>query len=108
MEAESILLKKPSGMDLIEYFKSLNVFEKRSLIDELSDVKSNIDKSVKSTMPYFALVFAASVFGTSVYPTALSFIYFGLITVGFGFMITKKVKSSLRFKFIIEHMTKNM
>jgi hypothetical protein len=108
MEKESVLLNKPEGVTLIEYFNSLNVFDKRTLIDELSDAKLNVDTSVKYTMPYFVLTIVASIVGISFYPTTLSFAYFGLLTGVLGYMVFKKLKTSFQFKAVIDHMTSNM
>ena len=40
---ESVLLNQPEGMTLVEYFNTLNIFDKRQLLNELSDVKSSIE-----------------------------------------------------------------
>jgi hypothetical protein len=108
MEKQSVLLNKPEGVTLIEYFNSLNVFDKRTLIDELCDAKLVVDTSVKSTMPYFVLTILASIVGTSFYPTAISFAYFGLLTGFLGYKVFKKLKTSLQFKSVIDYMTVNM
>lgn len=105
---ESVLLKKPQEVSLMDYFKSLDVFEKRQLINELSEVKSSIDDRIKASSPYFGVVVLASTLGILMGPSVGAFVYFGLITGIFGFVILKKLKTSLNFKFVIDNMTKNM
>lgn len=105
---ESVLLKKPQGVSLMDYFNSLDIFDKRQLINELSDAKSSIDDSVKASMPYFMIVLVSSILGVILVPTIVAFTYFGLITVIFGFLFLKKIKGSLNFKFVIDHMKENM
>lgn len=104
----SVLLNKPDGVGLMDYFKSLDVFLKRKLINELSEVKEDIDNSIKSAMPYFSVVVMASVLGVMMGPSIGAFVFFGSISSIFGFMMLKKLKTALNFKFVIDNMTKNM
>ena len=105
---ESVLLNKPSNVTLTEYFKSLAVFDKRSLLNELSDAKSNNDESVKSFFPYFLFVTVCSVLGLMISVTVGSLIVFGGMTLVMTFFLLKTYKTSLQFKIVIDHLTKNM
>ena len=108
MKNHSVLLNKPQEIGLIEYFNSLNVFDKRNLINELLYVKKDIDESLKSSAPYFLIMLMFCVLGTLINPIVSSFIIFSIISVFFGSFFLRELLKSLRFKFIISHMNKNM
>jgi hypothetical protein len=104
----SVLSKKPSNVTLTEYFKTLNVFEKRELLNELSDAKSYNDKAVKSFTPYFLVVLVCSILGLMISVTPASLLVFGVMTSVMTFFLVKTAKTSIQFKIVIDHLTKNM
>jgi len=102
---ESILLKQPEGMTLVEYFNTLNIFEKRQLLNELSDVKSSIDGRLSSYKKVVAFVMIVSVVGFMSLPGLYSGIYFGAINLIMLFFLLKNTHQSNKFKFVIDHLT---
>ena len=105
---ETVLSKKPSDVTLVEYFKTLDVFDKRSLINELSGAKSYNDETIKQYMPYFATVVICTILSLLISVTAFSLVFFGGLTLVMTYYLIKTVKTSLQFKFVIDHLTKNM
>ncbi len=102
---ESILLKQPEGMTLVEYFNTLNIFEKRQLLNELSDVKLSIDGRLSSYKKVVAFVMIVSVVGFMSLPGLYSGIYFGSINLIMLFFLLKNTHQSNKFKFVINHLT---
>lgn len=102
---ESVLLKQPKDMTLVEYFNTLNIFEKRQLLNELSDVKSSIDGRLSSYKKVVAFVMIVSVVGFMSLPGLYSGIYFGAINLIMLFFLLKNTHQSNKFKFVIDHLT---
>ena len=102
---ESVLLNQPEGMTLVEYFNTLNIFDKRQLLNELSDVKSSIDGRLSSYKKVMAFVMVFSVVGFMSSPGLYSGIYFGSINVVMLFFLLKNTHQSNKFKFVIDKLT---
>lgn len=105
---DSVLLRKPSNVTLTDYFKSLDVFDKRTLLNELSEAKSYNDAAVKSFTPYFLIVLVCSILGLMISVTPASLIVFGGMTSFMTFFLIKTAKTSIQFKIVIDYLTKNM
>jgi hypothetical protein len=105
---ETVLSKKPSDMTLVEYFKTLDVFDKRFLINELSDAKSYNDETIRQYIPYFITVVVCTILSLLISVTTFSLIFLGGLTLVMTYYLVKTVKTSLQFKFVINHLIKNM
>lgn len=105
---ETVLSKKPTNMTLVEYFKTLDVFDKRSLINELSDAKSYNDETIRQYMPYFTTVVICTVLSLLISVTAFSLVFFGGLTLVMTYYLIKTLKTSLQFKFVIDQLKKIM
>lgn len=102
---ESALSKQPQSITLIEYFNTLNIFEKRQLLDELTDVKSSIDSRLITYKKIMSFVMIISVIGLMLIPGYYSVIYFTVINFFMLFFLVKNSHQSNKFKFVIDKLT---
>lgn len=104
----TIISKKPDNLSLVEYFQTLDVFDKRELINDLRAFKSISDKSLR----YFNYLLAFSVLSTviciSILPNILVVSTNTLLSLGVFVIFYKKYKISIKYKFVIEYLQKNM
>ena len=104
----TIISKKPDNLSLVEYFQTLDVFDKRELIIDLRAFKSISDKSLR----YFKYLLAFSVLSTviciSILPNILVVSTNTLLSLGVFVIFYKKYKISIKYKFVIEYLQKNM
>lgn len=105
---ESVLLKKPTDVTLTDYFNTLNVFDKRTLINELSDVKTNYDDAIKSFMPYYMTVIVCCILGLLISYSTVSLITFGLLFSIVTIFLIKNVRITYKFRIVIDYLNKNM
>ena len=102
---ESVLLNQPEGMTLVQYFNTLDIFEKRQLLNELSDVKNAMDGRLSTYKKIMSFVMIISVIGFMSMPGIYSGIYFGLINLVMLFFLVKNSHQSNKFKFVIDKLT---
>ena len=95
----------PQDMSMVDYFKDMNIFEKRQLLDELEGVKLSIDTRLGSFKKTIALVAFLSVLGIISLPYIWSIVYFGAINVSLYLLFLKYSNKSSNFKFLINYLT---
>jgi hypothetical protein len=108
MQKESVLLKKPNQMSLIEYFDTLDPFDKRHLLDELERSKDLYQQSLNGFKPWFGLVIFSSVFGIISLPNVGFILYFCLISGFMSFLFFKRWNLIRKFKMVIRYLTQRL
>lgn len=103
-----ILSKKPENLSLIEYSNTLNVFDKRELINELELFKSMSDKSFKYFKYLLAFSVLSSVICISILPNILVVSTYTALSLGVFVIFYKKYKISIKYKSVIDYLQKNM
>ena len=77
-----MLSQKPENLSLIEYFNTLNVFDKRELINDLRAFKSISDKSLRYFKYLLAFSVLSSVICISILPNILVVSAYTLLSLG--------------------------
>ena len=103
-----MLSQKPENLSLIEYFNTLNVFDKRELINDLRVFKSISDKSLRYFKYLLAFSVLSSVICISILPNILVVSAYTLLSLGVFVIFYKKYKISFKYKSVIEYLQKNM
>lgn len=103
-----ILSQKPKNLSLIEYFNTLNVFDKRELVNELELFKSISDKSLRYFNYLLAFSVLSSVICISILPNILVVSTYTLLSLSVFVIFYKKYKTSIKYKSVIEYLQKNM
>lgn len=103
-----ILSQKPENLSLIEYSNTLNVFDKRELINELELFKSMSDKSFKYFKYLLAFSVLSSVICISILPNILVVSTYTALSLGVFVIFYKKYKISIKYKSVIDYLQKNM
>ena len=103
-----MLSKKHENLSLIEYFNTLNVFDKRELINNLRAFKSISDKSLRYFNYLLAFSVLSSVICISILPNILVVSTNTLLSLGVFVIFYKKYKISFKYKSVIEYLQKNM
>ena len=103
-----ILSQKPENLSLIEYFNTLDVFDKRELINELELFKSMSDKSFKYFKYLLAFSVLSSVICISILPNILVVSTYTALSLGVFVIFYKKYKISIKYKSVIDYLQKNM
>ena len=89
-----MLSQKPENLSLIEYFNTLNVFDKRELINDLRAFKSISDKSLRYFKYLLAFSVLSSVICISILPNILVVSAYTLLSLGVFVIFYKKYKIS--------------
>lgn len=108
MQKESVLLKKPNQMSLIEYFDTLDPFDKRHLLDELEQSKDVFQQSLDGFKPWFAVVIFCSVIGIICLPNIWFILYFCLLSGFMSFLFFKRWNLIRKFKMVINYLTQRL
>lgn len=108
MQKESVLLKKPNQMSLIEYFDTLDPFDKRQLLDELEQSKEVFQQSLDGFKPWFAVVIFCSVIGIICLPNIWFILYFCLLSGFMSFLFFKRWNLIRKFKMVINYLTQRL
>lgn len=103
-----LISKKPDNLSLVEYFQTLDVFDKRELINDLRVFKSISDKSLRYFKYLLAFSVLSSVICISILPNILVVSANTLLSLGVFVIFYKKYKISIKYKSVIEYLQKNM
>lgn len=104
----TILSNKPVNLSLIEYFKTLDVFDKRNLINELELFNSYNHSLIKKNLYFFIIWNILSFFCMLISTSYLTFYIYVIVTIFFGFIISKKFITSIKYNQVIDYLQKNM
>jgi hypothetical protein len=103
---ESILKNLPEGNLIGDYFCTLNIFEKRQLLNELEDIKSSMEKRLSLCKKLMVFVLFLSAFGyVSSYPSLFYGIYYTCLNAYLLFIFYKFTKRTENFQFLIDYLT---
>lgn len=105
---ESILEKKPLKMSLVDYFDSLDPFDKRTLLNELENSKEFFENSLDKFKPWLLVVVISSIFGFCMMPNIWTLLYFGSISGFMLWLFFKRYNLIKKFKLVINHLTKRL
>lgn len=108
MKKKSVLLQKPTQMSLIEYFDTLDPFDKRHLLDELEQSKDVYQSSLDGFKPWFAVVIFSSVIGIISLPNIWFILYFCSISGFMSFLFFKRWNLIRKFKMVIRYLTQRL
>lgn len=98
----------PPDMSMVDYFKEMNIFEKRQLLNELEEIKLSMDTRLVSFKKSMALAALLSLVGIISLPYIWSVVYFGAINLIFYLLYLKYSKKSINYRALINYLTKRL
>jgi len=104
----TLISKKPDNSSLVEYFQTLDVFDKRELINDLRVFKSISDKSLRYFNYLLAFSVLSSVICIAILPNILVVSTYTLLSLSVFFIFYKKYKTSIKYKSVIDYLQKNI
>jgi hypothetical protein len=108
MKTAEIINAIPQNMSLETYFDSLNVFEKRELIDELEEAKNNYSKNLKRNSALACFSYLVS-FGCYFGVQETWFIYYLIcLNIPLSFFLFLSYKSSYSYSKSIRVLEKRL
>lgn len=102
---ESILKNLPEGNSMSDYFCTLNIFEKRQLLNELEDIKSSTQKHLDKYKKILVLVLFLSAFGYVCLPCLFTGIYYAALNACGLYIYYKFNKRTENYQFLIDYLT---
>ena len=108
MKTELLIAKKPKDVSMLDYFSSLDVFDKRNLIGEITIVKAMTDLKVKNALFTFITSIIVGLSFSILLPTTLVISFYSLISICIGAYLIKKIHMANTFSSLIKYLEKNM
>lgn len=102
---ESILKNLPEGNSMSDFFCTLNIFEKRQLLNELEDIKSSMEKRLSLCKKLMVFVLFLSAFGYVSYPSLFYGIYYGCLNAYLLYIFYKFNRRIENYQFLIDYLT---
>lgn len=103
-----ILSQKPKNLSLIEYFKTLNVFDKRELINELEIFKSISSDKVNFYLFLSISSIVVSLICIAILPHLIVISFYSILSTVIVCIFLKKKMSYSKFESVIDYLQKNM
>ena len=104
----TLISKKPDNLSLVEYFQTLDVFDKRKLIQELEVFNSVIKDSVKTHLFTLIVSLVVGLIFIILEPTLLVVSFYGIISLVILTLLFRKYSSSNKFNKVIDFLQQNM
>jgi hypothetical protein len=106
---ESVLLKMPENILLDEYFKTLDIFDRRTLLNEFEDVKNGFDKKAKrlKLLLFFSILSIITLF-PHIDNNIYIIVYFVIINIIMLISIIRNTNRSYKFRIVIDKLKKMM
>ena len=103
-----LISKKPDNLSLIEYFQTLDVFDKRQLIQELEVFNSVIKDSVKTRLFTLIVSLVVGLIFIIIEPTLLVVSFYSIISLVILTLLFRKYSSLNKFNKVIDFLQQNM
>jgi ABC-type bacteriocin/lantibiotic exporter with double-glycine peptidase domain len=104
----TIISKKPDNLSLVEYFNTLDVFDKRELIQELEVFNSVIKDSVKTHLFTLIVSLVVGCIFITLQPTLLVVSFYSIISSVILVLLFRKYSSLNKFNKVIDFLQQNM
>lgn len=102
---ESILKNLPEGNSMSDFFCTLNIFEKRQLLNELEDIKSSMQKHLDKYKKIVVLVLFLSAFCYVCSPCLFTGIYYASLNACGLYIYYRFNKRIEKYQFLIDYLT---
>ena len=103
-----LISKKPDNLSLVEYFQTLDVFDKRQLIQELEVFNSVIKDSVKTRLFTLIVSLVVGLIFIILEPTLLVVSFYSIISLVILTLLFRKYSSLNKFNKVIDFLQQNM
>ena len=104
----TLISKKPDNLSLVEYFNTLDVFDKRQLIQELEVFNSVIKDSVKTHLFTLIVSLVVGLIFIIIEPTLLVVSFYSIISLVILTLLFRKYSSLNKFNKVIDFLQQNM
>ena len=104
----TLISKKPDNLSLVEYFQTLDVFDKRKLIQELEVFNSVIKDSVKTHLFTLIVSLVVGLIFIIIEPTLLVVSFYSIISLVILTLLFRKYSSLNKFNKVIDFLQQNM
>ena len=104
----TLISKKPDNLSLVEYFNTLDVFDKRQLIQELEVFNSVIKDSVKTRLFTLIVSLVVGLIFIIIEPTLLVVSFYSIISLVILTLLFRKYSSLNKFNKVIDFLQQNM
>ena len=104
----TLISKKPDNLSLVEYFQTLDVFDKRQLIQELEVFNSVIKDSVKTRLFTLIVSLVVGLIFIILEPTLLVVSFYSIISLVILTLLFRKYSSLNKFNKVIDFLQQNM
>ena len=103
-----LISKKPDNLSLVEYFQTLDVFDKRQLIQELEVFNSVIKDSIKTRLFTLIVSLVVGLIFIIIEPTLLVVSFYSIISLVILTLLFRKYSSLNKFNKVIDFLQQNM
>ena len=104
----TLISKKPDNLSLVEYFNTLDVFDKRQLIQELEVFNSVIKDSIKTRLFTLIVSLVVGLIFIIIEPTLLVVSFYSIISLVILTLLFRKYSSLNKFNKVIDFLQQNM
>ena len=104
----TLISKKPDNLSLVEYFQTLDVFDKRQLIQELEVFNSVIKDSIKTRLFTLIVSLVVGLMFIIIEPTLLVVSFYSIISLVILTLLFRKYSSLNKFNKVIDFLQQNM
>lgn len=104
----TLISKKPDNLGLVEYFQTLDVFDKRQIIQELEVFNSVIKDSAKTHLFTLIVSLIVGLIFIILEPTLLVVSFYGIISLVILTLLFRKYSSLNKFNKVIDFLQQNM
>lgn len=104
----TLISKKPDNLSLVEYFQTLDVFDKRQLIQELEVFNSVIKDSIKTRLFTLIVSLVVGLIFIIIEPTLLVVSFYSIISLVILTLLFRKYSSLNKFNKVIDFLQQNM
>ena len=104
----TLISKKPDNLSLVEYFQTLDVFDKRQLIQELEVFNSVLKDSIKTRLFTLIVSLVVGLIFIIIEPTLLVVSFYSIISLVILTLLFRKYSSLNKFNKVIDFLQQNM
>ena len=104
----TLISKKPDNLSLVEYFQTLDVFDKRQLIQELEVFNSVIKDSIKTRLFTLIVSLVVGLIFIIIEPTLLVVSFYSIISLVILTLLFRKYSPLNKFNKVIDFLQQNM
>ena len=104
----TLISKRPHNLSLVEYFQTLDLFDKRQLIQELEVFNSVIKDSIKTRLFTLIVSLVVGLIFIIIEPTLLVVSFYSIISLVILTLLFRKYSSLNKFNKVIDFLQQNM